>query len=352
MPDNRLRALLFWLGRIFSPLYGLVMMIRAFLYARGLLASTKLPLPVISVGNLTMGGTGKTPMVIYVARLLATCRHPGIVSRGYRGRSRQPLNLVADGQRILMPPEEAGDEPVLLAQSLPGVPVVTARQRALGGSFLCQQGLADILIMDDGFQHLALQRDLDLVLFSAQTSMSSAWIFPGGMLREPPSALARADCFVLTGIEEGVRADADSLRQYLQENFPQTPLFEGRYASVAITCLEQGRVGLSELRGAPLFAFCGIANPKSFHRTLLAEGLLVKGWRSFADHHPFSRDDLEAIAAQALAFGCAGLITTEKDFVKIKDLPVSLPVWVLAVELQMEPDFDRFVLERVGGLEQ
>ena len=134
MVDKRLLPALFLLGRIFSPLYSLAMRLRARLYARGVLVATRLPLPVISVGNLSMGGTGKTPMVIYLARLLvAAGRRPAILSRGYGGRSRNPVNLVSDGKEVLLSPVEAGDEPVLLAHSLPGVPVVTARQRALGG---------------------------------------------------------------------------------------------------------------------------------------------------------------------------------------------------------------------------
>ncbi len=349
MLNNRLLGILFLFGRIFSPLYSLVMRIRAALYARGLLASTRLSLPVISVGNLSMGGTGKTPMVIYLARLLSGQRRPGIVSRGYRGRSRQPVNLVSDGKNTLMSPIDAGDEPVLLAQSLPGVPVVTARQRVLGGDFLLRQGLADILILDDGFQHLALQRDLDLVLFSAQTRMQSAWVFPGGMLREPPSALARADCFVLTGAGPGDRAEADTLRGWLQGEYPRTPVFEGSYQPVGLYGQEgRGRVGLSALHSVPLFAFCGIAHPQSFRKTLPLN-FLIKGWQTFADHHPFTEDDLAALVDQAVTLGAAALITTEKDFVKIKDIRLGLPIWVLAVELQMEHGFDRFVVTRVSG---
>lgn len=348
MLNNRLREAFFVFGRLISPLYSLVMRLRAALYARGLLPSTRLSLPVISVGNLSMGGTGKTPMVIYLARLLAGQRRPGIVSRGYGGRSRQPVNLVSDGTHTLMAADQAGDEPLLLAQSLPGVAVVTARQRVLGGGFLLQQGLADILILDDGFQHLALQRDLDLVLFSAQLDVRSAWVFPGGMLREPVSALARADCFVLTGVEQDIQPEVEALRGWLRQHYPQTPLFAGSYLPVGLYCRERGWEEISILHGVPLLAFCGIAHPRSF-RESLQRHFLIKGCREFADHHPFTQHDLDALVQQAIALGAAALITTEKDFVKIKDCRVGLPIWVLAVELRMEPGFDSFVLEQVGA---
>lgn len=348
MANRHFLAIFFLLGRVLAPLYSLAMRIRVVLYARGYLASTRLAVPVVSVGNLTMGGTGKTPMVIYLSRLLAGPWRPGIVSRGYGGKSSQPLNLVSDGTHIFCSPTEVGDEPVLLAQSLPGIPVVTSRRRAVGGAYLAGRGLADILILDDGFQHLALQRELDLVLFSAQAPIQSMRVFPGGWLREPQAALARADGFVLTGVEDGPCEEDLALRVWLHKNYPQTPVFAGRYEPVGLSCQERGRVAITALKGEALFAFCGIANPQSFHQTLV-RSFLVKGWQAFADHHPFTQADLAALSKQAKALACTGLITTEKDFVKIKGMATSLPIWVLAVELRMEPGFDHFVLERVGA---
>lgn len=351
MVSSRLLAALLYCGRALSPLYSLAMRVRAALYARGALPSTRLTRPVISVGNLTMGGTGKTPMVCYLARLLSASRRPGIVSRGYGGRSRRPVNLVSDGRQPFLSPAEAGDEPVLLARLLPGVPVVTARRRALGGRYLVAQDLADVLILDDGFQHLALQRDLDLVLFSADAAVQTAWVFPGGMLREPRSALHRADCFVLTGADDDQCEKALALRRWLHAHYPKTPIYQGRYEPVALYDQERNRVEISHLQGLPLFAFCGLANPQSFRRTLMKD-FTIKGWQSFADHHPFSRSDLNDLASQAAAMGCTALITTEKDFVKLKDMPAGLPLWVLAVQLRMEPGFDAFVLSRLAGYRQ
>ncbi|MDD5758006.1 MAG: tetraacyldisaccharide 4'-kinase [Desulfobulbaceae bacterium] len=348
MFDNRSLNTLFLLGRIFSPLYSFVMRLRAALYARGVLPSTRLPVRVISVGNLTMGGTGKTPMVIYLCRLLAKHRRVGIVSRGYGGKSRQPINLVSDGKEIYQSPLEVGDEPVLLAQALPGVSVVTSKKRARGGEYLAKHGLADLLILDDGFQHLALQRDLDLVLFAAHAPVQSMWVFPGGWLREPHSALLRSDCFVLTGMESGVYSKTAPFRAWLQESFPKTPIFEGRYEPVRLYRSGGEEARVDSLLDTPLFAFCGIGNPQSFLQTL-EQTFSIRGWQAFADHHPFSREDIDSLVAQALAIGCSGLITTEKDFVKMQDLELPLPLWILAVELQMGPEFDQFVLDRISG---
>jgi tetraacyldisaccharide 4'-kinase len=346
MINSRILPLLFLCGRIFSPFYSLIMRLRALLYARGVLLVTRVPLPVISVGNLTMGGTGKTPMVIYLARLLAGHLRPAVVSRGYGGRSHMPVNLVSDGGRVLLSAAEAGDEPVLLANSLPGVPVVTSRLRARGADAIVRQGLADLLILDDGFQHLALHRDLNLVLFSSQTSVQAEWVFPGGMLREPRSALNRADCFVLTGVG-GACANSSSLRIWLQRTYPATPVYEGRYEPLALHCQGREAVAVDHLAGVPLFAFCGLANPDSFRQTL-ERGFLIKGWQHFADHHPFTRADLAHLVESATRLGCIGLITTEKDFVKIKGVATGLPVWVLTVALRMEAGFDGFVLSRLG----
>lgn len=347
MNDSRLIRMFFLLGRVFSPLYSAVMRIRAFFYAKGVFSTTRLALPVVSVGNLTMGGTGKTPMVMYLARLLL--RHgvrPGVVSRGYGGRNRLPVALVSDGVQLFLSPHEAGDEPVLLARHLPGVPVVVSRKRAEGGQYLAKMDLADVLILDDGFQHQALCRDLDLVLFAAGVPVSLEWVFPGGMLREPPSALKRADCCVVTGVPGRAEQGDTLLRRWLAETCPGVPVFAGSYEPVAVYDQKQRRVPFDELAGIPLFAFCGIANPQAFRRTM--EGVFfVKGWTFFADHHPFIFEDVENLARQALAEGCAALITTEKDYVKIKAMEVALPIWVLAVELRMEDGFDRFVLDKL-----
>ncbi len=345
---------LFFVGRIFSPLYGLVMQFRAWMYASGFFKSKTLAVPVICVGNLTMGGTGKTPMVIYLGKLLGGAYRAAVISRGYGGKLKSAVNVVSDGRAIRLSAEEAGDEPVLLAQHLPGVPVVTGVKRVMTGNYIVDNGLADLLIMDDGFQHMALHRDLNVVLFSAHSLLGNEWVFPGGELREPVSALQRADCFVLTGVDDLDSTQADLFREYLAGLFPQTAFFKGTYEPTELIKVWENSekkkssttCPINNLQEVPLYGFCGIANPESF-RGMLKRNFLLKGWQSFEDHHSFSESEMVELVNKAQSCGCKGIIMTEKDYVKIRELnfDISLPLWVLRVSLKMEHAFDQFVLQ-------
>ena len=167
---KKLRNFLFLLGLPFSPFYSAVMVFRSFLYRKGFFKSHRLPVPVVSVGNLTMGGTGKTPLVMYLANSFKGMdRKPAIVSRGYGGSANGPVNVVSDGRKVLLGPDAAGDEPRLLAESLPGVPVLTGPKRAAVGRFAVERFQPDILILDDGFQHMSVCRDLDIVLINGRS---------------------------------------------------------------------------------------------------------------------------------------------------------------------------------------
>jgi len=337
------------IGRVFSPLYSLMMRLRASLYAKGIIVSERLSLPVVSIGNLTMGGTGKTPVVMYVVRLLGKQYRPAVISRGYGGRGAKAINVVSDERTLLLGPETAGDEPVLLAQSLSGVPVITGAKRVETGRYVETNTSADLIVMDDGFQHLALARDLNLVLFSGDELLGSGWVFPGGVLREPFSALARADAFVVTGISSRNRRNVLEFKERLQREFPAKPLFEIPYTVKSFTSFntEPGSCSVSQLQNKKLFTFCGIAKPESFFFMLREAGLQIGGTKAFADHHPFTANDLSDLCMEAQRAGCEGLLTTEKDFVKVKGLPVSMPVWVAPLIVTASIEFDQFVLDKV-----
>lgn len=343
--SNRLN-LLFSLGRPFSPLYGLAMKVRENCYARGLFRSHSLPVPVISVGNLVLGGTGKTPTVIYLAKLLqARGYRPAIISRGYRGKAKGRTNTVSDGSGILLDPRQAGDEPYMLARSLPGVPVLTGKLRLHPGRWAVEQLHADILILDDGFQHLALKRDIDLALFDGSTLAGNSRVFPGGVLREPVSALQRCSAFVLTGITEHNRQQAGRFGDLLRSRFGAKPVF---YSSLGHYAL-RNPAGTAATASAHkvFFGFCGIANPKRFKESLRTMGIAQAGFMSLPDHISYSQTLVDEICARALAAGATHLVTTAKDHVKIERLRLALPLEILEIAAQHESAFDEFILKSI-----
>ncbi|HIJ79091.1 MAG: tetraacyldisaccharide 4'-kinase [Desulfobulbaceae bacterium] len=348
---SRFYQLLFVVGRLFTPLYSAGMMLRAFLYKKNIfLKSQSLPVPVISIGNLTMGGTGKTPLVLYVSRyLLGLGRKPAIVSRGYGAKIRGPVTVVSDGQKIITPPQFAGDEPSMMAESLAGVPVLIGPKRPLVCRRALEQFKVNAIVLDDGFQHLALARDVDLVLFSARTFLGSGWVFPGGELREPFSALKRAHSFVVTGVDNSNRNNVESFQRLLKGVFPEKPVFLGEYLPVSLLSSKHAKTyPIDKGKRLPVFGFAGIANPEAFRHTLKKEKFLLTGFRSFNDHHQYTASDVNALVDSALARKARALITTEKDFVKLKPFFGDFPILALKIELLMGEDFDLFISDRLS----
>ena len=350
-------AYLFALGHPFSPLYGGLMRLRAWSYRAGLLTSRCMPAPVISVGNLVMGGSGKTPVVQHVARLLqAHGLKPAVISRGYGGRATGPVNVVSDGASPLLDAAAAGDEPRLLAETLPGVPVLTGRRRHLPAAEALRMGV-DALVLDDGFQHLALRRDVDLVLFNTERLGEHFRVFPGGMLREPVSALARATAFVLTDVREDNRARAEAFATRLRRDFPGRSVHFAGFAPESLLTpqarggvIEQPLEAVRALPG-PVFAFCGIAGPQSFFRTLTALSLPLAGTLALPDHHAYTAADAPRLSRLAQEAGAAALLTTEKDLVKLGPLAAALPLSLHALRMRVsfDADFDAEVLRAIGA---
>lgn len=341
-------ALLFF-GRIFSPLYALLMRLRAFLYLNNFLKRSKLSVPVVSVGNLTMGGTGKTPMVLFIAKLFADRYTTAVVSRGYGGKARKEINIVSDGISIFLSSEEAGDEPRLLAESLPGVSVLTGSARVPTGKYAVEKLKAELVIMDDGFQHMALCRDCNLVLFSAAELLGNGWVCPGGPLREPFYALRRADAFVITGVNPVNQNRVAEFVADLGKHFPEKPVFLGKYTPTGLQNARGTEVVAPErLTDLSFLAFCGIAAPESFQNSLTEEGLAVKEFISFPDHHSFSKTDRDKIERLAVQSRCNALVTTAKDFVKLQALSFHVPLWILKVELDMDAGFKEYLTEKLS----
>lgn len=300
-----------------SIFYGLGVRFRLWAYLNRVFKRRSLPGFVVSIGNLTAGGTGKTPAVVMLARwALDEGYRVAVLSRGYRGQYRQKVLEVSDGKRVKADSEEAGDEPYLLAGKLPGVSVVVSRKRYLAGLFAHEKFGADFFILDDGFQHLELNRDLDLVLIDAANPLGNGHLLPWGPLREPVGRLARADALILARFR-GNDSGQETLA-FLKRGFPSTPFFCADHMPEKVVFPHSNDIrGPGFLRDRSVVAFAGIARPQVFKETLIGLGANVVCFRGFADHYRFKREDIEALIQMKEKCGADYLLTTEKDWVRI-----------------------------------
>ena len=305
-PSQPLEWLLFLLLLPLSIIYGVVGWLRNKCYDWSLLPSYKSEVPIVSVGNIAAGGTGKTPVVDWLVKVfLAQGKRPAIISRGYGGSFSGNVGIVSKADGLLMNAAEAGDEPFLLARRNPEVFVLIARKRVAGVRQAIDKFGADVIILDDGFQHRAVQRDVDLVLLDAENPYGNRWPLPTGLLREFPASLKRADLLLQT------RSSGDS-----SFCFSEKPVFQSshRLAEMAISLAGQP-TSFQELAGLKLFAFAGIADPQSFFSALATAGLKIEGSLPLGDHCAYDQQLQKDI--DAAARGCDALITTEKDAVKL-----------------------------------
>lgn len=318
--------LLRWL---LALVYGILVRGRLLLWRFGVRRQQRLPGRVISVGNLTVGGTGKTPCVAWLAReLVASGERVAILSRGYRRRSRGRVE-VSDGQSVLVSAEEGGDEPWLLARSCHGVRVVVDGQRYEAGRWLVEQGTGvTVFVLDDGYQHLRLARDLNLLLVDAGDPLPGARMVPWGRLREPIDQIVRADAVIVTRCDEphDEAALAALLGQYRR---PGTPVFHATHALTGFHRLESGE-SVETGRLGRVAAVSGIARPERFHHDLRALGLELCWTRSYPDHHRYTPADIRSILAGAEAAGADSIVLTEKD---AANWPVGAPSSEMALPL-------------------
>lgn len=358
-------SLLFALGRPFGPLYGRFMEIRSWAYRRGYLSVRRLPCKVVSVGNLSLGGTGKTPHVLALARwLYERGRRPVILSRGYGGTAGRGPLVVSDGERVLLSPKVAGDEPVMLASALRQVPVVIGSDRYAAGRLAVSCFRPEVLVLDDAFQHLGLARDVDLVLLPAPSPLGSGRIFPAGELREPPSALTRATALILTDSQLLTQAEQETRRREVQRLVPGRPVFFSEVRVRSLTDMGGAPMSLSRLAGASVAVFCALAHPEGFLRFLIELGADVRYQACYRDHHLYTARDLERLLEQGKVRGATALVTTAKDAVKVRPslggeriggrdrMGRRLPIWVLEIESRPEVGLWNFVeahLSALGG---
>ncbi len=291
--------------------------VRGALYDRGVLRAERAAAPVVSIGNLAVGGAGKTPAAIAVARRLAARgRRVAILSRGY-GASRSDARIVSDGERILLDADEGGDEPVLVARRLPGVRVLCGPRRAELARTAVEALGADALLLDDGFQHRALARDLDVVVLDAATPFGNGHLLPAGPNREPRSALRRAGLVWLSRVDQAAPGAVDALRALAREATGKEPV-ESRHAAVDVVdgTLERS-LGVGAIRGRRVLLLAGVARPAAFRRTVEGLGAEIASEAVFRDHHRFAPGELEDVLRAADAAGCEHVVTTEKDAVRL-----------------------------------
>jgi len=297
--------------------------------------------PVISVGNLTVGGTGKTPLVAWLAeRLLELGRRPAILSRGYGGSAGAGPVVVSTGGGPRVSVEQAGDEPFLLARRVSRAVVVVGSDRRRGALAAANEN-ADVLILDDGFQHRRLARDLDIVLLDADAPFGNRRLLPAGTLREPPSALARADLLVITrSRREGAHPE---IERVVRRFNPGAPLL----------CADHRTLGFFDSRGrqatAPqhALAFCGVGNPVRFKADLEQLGLRLSDFVPFPDHHPYSEAEIRSLERRADELA-APLVTTEKDLVRVEArMSVGTARGPFAVRIEATVQEPEHLMERV-----
>lgn len=327
-----------------SVIYNAVISSYLILFRLGVRKTKRLPCPVISVGNITSGGTGKTPVVQYLCRSLASKGYrPGALSYGYGGTLGGKFGVVSDNERVLLDAAMAGDEPAMLASTLPGVPVVVCKDRSRSGTAAVSQLGANVLVLDDGFQVWKLHRDFDIVLLSCDNPFDNGRILPAGLLREPLSALERADCAIVTG---GCKSDRlEGILEKVHEIDPNLPVFIGRYKpTMLLSPRDDTMKNLDTIAGKSIIALSSIANPLSFEDTLKSLGAQIVGEERFGDHHVYFPEDIAYINRHAEEKDADFVVTTEKDAIKLDGNQFSIPLLVLRIEIDLESESDFWAL--------
>ena len=334
-PDTRWEASLMGGLHLASHVYAAGVRARAWAYRHGVLHRVAMDVPVVSIGNVTVGGTGKTPLTIFLAKALsAHGRRPAIVSRGYLKKGRG-LVIVSNGRTILARRQQAGDEPYLMARALPGIPVVVGPNRTLAAYVALGRFAPDIIIMDDGFQHLKVQRDLDIVVIDATDPFGNGMTLPRGILREPPNHLLRADMLVMTRVNQAEHVD--ELREHLHSLNPRAPVIESMHRPVALRDFHsRDDLGLDRLRGARVVSLSSIGNPTSFERTLTGLGAVLEDHWRLPNHYHYRRGPLSDIVDRARDLDVDAIVTTEKDMVRFPPgFAFHIPLWIMEIQLEL-----------------
>lgn len=322
-------------------LYGIILWIRNFCFNVGWYKQEKLPCSVISIGNIVVGGTGKTPAVASIARLLRDTDYKvTVLLRGYGRKSKKAISIVSDGENRLCTRMESGDEADLLARQLTEIPIVVGKNRYLAGRTSLDQFHSDIIILDDGYQHRQLARDIDILTIDVTQPYGTGALLPIGTLREPISSIQRADIILLTRTDVP-NIQIDDLKNELQKLVPNTPILESIHQPKSLYWLNHPdnttntlhSIPINDLKGKSILAICGIGNPTAFVATLEEKGPDKVELMAFPDHHVYTESDHLKIQQQMKLVEAEWIVTTQKDEQKLISLSKQIPILVLKVEL-------------------
>lgn len=321
-------------------LYGAAARARRALYQTGVFRTHRVDAPVISVGNITTGGTGKTPLVEWIARAVASERkRVCILSRGYGRSDSHARVIVSDGESILADATTSGDEPLLLAENLLGLAAVISDADRLSAANWARENLAsEVFILDDGFQYLSLARELNILSIDATNPWGGARLLPGGRLREPLDGMKRADCIIITRSDQA--AEIELLESRINRVAGNRTVLRSSVKTIGLLPLHKARVGEHAAwlttPNEPVAAFCGIGNSQSFFTHLGRDGHALCYSRAFPDHHWYRQADVDEVVREARGRGAGALVTTAKDAVKLRTFQFDIPCYV--VEIGMEFD--------------
>jgi tetraacyldisaccharide 4'-kinase len=324
--------------------YGLVVHMRNRFYRRGTLRVHDVGAPVISVGNLTTGGTGKTPLVKWIAKQLSESgRRVCVLTRGY-GRKSTGRVVVSDGGTILVDVNQAGDEALFLAEELKSnEAVICDADRVAAAQWAIENLKTDAFVLDDAFQHQRIARNLNLVTIDATNPWGNRRLLPAGILREPLNSLCRADCIVITRSDQSDQVE--QIQSEIKRISPKIPVFLSYMKLANLRGLNQE----SDVNQRRVAAFCGIANPDSFFTLLQRAGYELASSRAFRDHQNYSQYTIDRMIADADARGAQALITTAKDAVKVRSLNFALPCYVAEIDIEFDraDEFRELILKAV-----
>ena len=318
-----------------SFIYGCLVAIRNFFYETKIFSTKSLKCKVISIGNITVGGSGKTPTVEYISNLLQSRGYKvGIISRGYKRKSKSTL-VVTDGINKPESWEHVGDEPFLLAHKLENIPIVVGSSKYEAGYMMIEKFQPDVIVMDDGFQHLSLNRDLDIVLVNSKDIRSDHKLIPSGKLREPISNLNRADLIIIT--KSNIHQPSNYLINKI-ESFNRPTIYNEIQVDDLIQYRSNESNKLEKLANKKVYLFSALGDNEGFKKIMDKTDMEIVGHSKYPDHHHYTFDDLKDIEQEATKCNAEFLITTEKDLVKINFKNITIDIYAVRMKMIFNPE--------------